>query len=207
MKLRNLMLAGLALCVFLLFMKAVEYPRFVQILSQSAGLLVLMVVVLVWNGYAAIRRTTARTEEDALVLHEGVRGGLAVGCAWTLVTVVPFGFPIWFLALFAGILLPWIAGAFGAIKTRRILSGMRVGFWSSAIGGMIGFAVAMAVGYVSDFVPAIHALRIPSLNGLQLAINFMFFLGTVPGTLGGLLGGWIGLALYRTGEPRLASGR
>lgn len=194
MKLRNCMLAGLALCVFLLLITAFEYPRFANILSQSPWFLAWMVVVIVWNGYAAIWRTNARTDEDAWILREGVRWGLAVGCAWTLFTIVPLGFTLWPLALLVGTLSPWLAGALSAIKTKRVLTGMRVGFWSSAIGGLIGFLVAMVAGYIADW----------SLSGLQLAIFFMFYAGAISGTIGGLLGGWIGLALYRTGEPRLA---
>ncbi|HZI50310.1 MAG TPA: hypothetical protein VFE29_00680 [Terriglobia bacterium] len=203
MKLRDLMLVGLALCALTLSFNAVEYPVFVEILRRSSWLVFLMSAIVIWISYAAIARTQAKTEEDALVLRDGRFWGIAVSCAWTLVTIVPMGAgaPLWFFALFSGLLLPWVAGAATAIKTGHVRAGMRVGFWSSAIGGLAGFLVATVSGLLVDTFPALSVLGVPSLNSLQLAIAFMFFLGAVPGTVGGLIGGWAGLALYRTGQP------
>jgi hypothetical protein len=175
-----------------------------------------LTLVVVWNGYAAICRTRARTNEDSMVLRDGVRWGLAIGCAWAVVAVVPIhifaaddelGAPLWFLGLFAGLLLPFASGAAGAIKTGRVRIGMRVGFWSGVVGGLIGFLVVVAAGFTTALIPSLQVWPGQSIveperigDTLELAFYIMFVFGTIWGVVAGTIGGWIGLRLYRTGE-------
>ena len=47
------------------------------------------------------------------------------------------GAPVGNLLGIVAFLLPFVAGAASAIKSQRILTGLRVGFWSGAISGLI----------------------------------------------------------------------
>jgi hypothetical protein len=199
MKLRNILLTGLALCVLTLVSIAFRNSDFRHLLLREPSFLAIMTLVLVWNAYAAIRWTHARTSEDSMVLETGVKWGLAIGCAWGLVAIVPVhvftpndevGAPLWFLGLFSGILLPFASGAAGAIKTGSVQIGRRVGFWSGVVGSLMGFLVFAILEFASGTEFALVA-----------AFNVMFIFGSLYSGVAGMLGGWIGLKLYRTGEP------
>jgi predicted histidine transporter YuiF (NhaC family) len=216
MRLRNFILAGLGLCILTLAFAAFRYPEIASVLQHAPKLLALMGVVLVWNAYAAVYRTHAQTSEDSMVLRDGVKWGLAVGCAWAVVAIVPVnvfvandeaGAPFWFLGLFSGLLLPFAAGAAGAIKTGSVRIGMRFGFWSGVVGGLIGFLVVVAVGFSEAFLPSLQvwadrARTEPERIGetLLLALVILCLFGIILGAIAGTVGGWIGLRLYRTGE-------
>ena len=153
MKLRNLILTGLILCVLALSAVAFFNPGFGRLLLRVPAILVLMILVIVWNVYAAIRWTHPETIEDSLVLRLGVRWGLAIGCAWAIVAIVPFnvfetiaefGVSLWLLGVFSGVLIPFVSGASVAIQTENPQMGMRVGFWGGVVGGLIGFLIFMA---------------------------------------------------------------
>ena len=199
MKLRNILLTGLALCVLTLAALALRNSDFRHVLLRVPAIPAIMTLVLVWNAYAAIRWTHARTSEDSMVLQTGVKWGLAIGCAWGLVAIVPLnvftpndevGAPLWFLGLFSGILLPFASGAAGAIKTGSVQIGRRVGFWSGVVGSLMGFLVFAIREFVGHGEFALVA-----------AFYVMFIFGSLYGGVAGMLGGWIGLKLYRTGEP------
>ena len=193
MNLRNLLLTGLALCVVTLAAFAFQNPDFRHVLLRAPAIPAIITLVLVWNAYAAIRWTHARTSEDSMVLQTGVRWGLAIACSWVLVDIMPLT-PLWLLGLFSGILLPFASGAAVAIKTGNAWIGRRVGFWSGVVGGLIGFLVF-----------AIREFAQPGEFALVAAFYSMFFFGSLYGGIAGTVGGWIGLRLYRTGEPPIAS--
>jgi hypothetical protein len=209
MKLRNVLLTGLALCVLTLAVIALRNPDFGRLLLRVPAILAIMTLVLVWNAYAAIRWTHPVTIEDSMVLHLGIRWGLAIGCAWGLVAIVPLniftpndaaGAPLWFLGLFSGILLPFASGAVVAIKTGSVQIGRRVGFWSGVIGGLLGYLIFVTRGIVAARSLSLKDSE-PIGFGLVAAFYSMFFFGSLYGGIAGTVGGWIGLRLYRTGEP------
>jgi hypothetical protein len=193
MNLRNFLLTGLALCVLALAAIAFRNPDFRHVLLTAPAIPAIMTLVLIWNAYAAIQWTHARTSEDSMVLRAGVKWGLAIGCGWVLVAIVPF-IPILFLGLFSGILLPFASGAAVAIKTGNAWIGRRVGFWSGVVGGLMGFLVF-----------AIREFARPGEFALVAAFYSMFIFGSLYGGIAGTVGGWIGLKLYRTGEPPVPS--
>jgi hypothetical protein len=221
MKLRNYILTGLVLCVVTLAISTVLYPQFANALLKAPWILALMTLVVVWNAYAAVCRTNAKTSEDSMVLHTGVNWGIAIGCAWGIVAIVPvnvfaphneLGAPLWFLGLFSALLLPFASGAAGAIKTGRVRIGMRIGFWSGIVGGLIGFLVVIAAGLIKPLVLSLRFAAGPSSVDrelvdwtLELAIFSMFVFGTIYGVVAGTAGGWIGLKFYLTGEAPIAS--
>src|SRR5688572_22016816 len=176
MKLRNAILVGLVLSVTTIIL------TFGNVLPNFPGFLVLLSAVVLWYGYVAICRTRRETLEDAAVLRQGLRWGLAIACAYAvmlLVTLSPetFVFP----AVALGLLLPFAAGASGAIRSGRTFTGSRVGFWSGMIGGLLGFFV-LAVGSV------------------QLASYALVIYGPIFSPIAATIGGWVGIRLARTGE-------
>jgi len=191
MNLRNFLLAGLVLCVLVLVIIAFDNPDFRHVLLRNPAIPAIMTLVLVWNGYATVRWT-----QDSMVLQDGVKWGLAIGCGWVVVAVVPVSNelvgPLWFFGLFTAILLPFASGAAVAIRTGNAWIGRRVGFWSGVVGGLMGFLV-FAVRYFTN----------PGEFALVAAFWAMFFFGSLYGGIAGTVGGWIGLKLYRTGEPPL----
>jgi hypothetical protein len=192
MNLRNSLLAGLGLCVLVLTTLAFVNMDFRHVLLTNPAIPAIMTLVLLWNGYAAIRWT-----RDSMVLQDGVRWGLAIGCGWVLVAVVPvsneLAGPLWFFGLFTAILLPFASGAAIAIRTGNAWIGRRVGFWGGVIGGLMGFLVLA----IREFVRGDEF-------ALVAAFWAMFLFGSLYGGIAGTVGGWIGLKLYRTGEPPLS---
>jgi hypothetical protein len=221
MKLRNFILSGLGVCVLTLTIFAFLNPAFASLLLRAPRILALIVLVVVWNAYAAIRWTHPRTNEDSMVLREGVKWGVAIGCAWTLVAIVPInifaptdelGAPLWFLGLLSGLLLPFASGAAGAIKTGSVRIGMRVGFWSGVVGGLMGFLIFAALGIAIPLILSLNGSSIQSIvnserieSALAMAVYSMFVFGLLYGGIAGTVGGWVGLRLYRTGEPPVAA--
>ena len=203
MKLRNAVLTGLTLCVLALAAVAFVNPDFGNLLRRSPAILVFMILVVTWNAYAAIRWTHPVSIEDSMVLRLGVRWGLAIGCAWALVAIVPFnvfaplaelGISLWLLGLFSGVLIPFVCGASMAIQTKNARMGMRVGFWGGVVGGLTGFLIFMATLFAGGGAEK-------SEFALEGAVYAMFVFGSLYGGIAGGMGGWIGLRLYRTGEP------
>ena len=199
MRLRNFLLTGFALCVLMLATFVFRNPDFRHLILRKPSILAIITLVLVWNAYAAVRWSRARTSEDSMVLRAGMNWGLGIGCAWGLVAIVPLdaftpsdevGAPLWFLGLFSGILLPFASGAAVAIKTGNVQIGRRVGYWSGLVGSLMGFLV-FAIREFADL----------SEFALVAAFYIMFYFGSLYGGIAGTVGGWIGLKLYRTGEP------
>jgi hypothetical protein len=207
MNLRNFLLIGLALCVLMLAVIAIFNPGFRQLMVKVPAMPALMTMVLVWNAYAAIRWTRPVTIEDSMVLHLGVRWGLAIGCAWALVAIVPFnvfaplaefGVSLWLIGLFSGVLIPFVCGASVAIKTENHRMGMRVGFWGGVVGGLMGFLIFIATLFAGGGAEK-------SEFALEGSVYAMFVFGSLYGGIAGGVGGWNGLRLYRTGEPTVGA--
>jgi hypothetical protein len=217
MALRNWLLAGLTLCVLAIVVAVLMFPG---LLTGSAAALVS--AGFLFYGYAAACRTRPVTPEDAVVLRLGARYGIAIGAL--LISALfggNFGFWIpWPLLALPAFLLPLAAGAHAAIKLWRVRAGLRVGFWSGLIGGIIVASALMAFGYVWAYVPGVPGAEIPRHAGYTAAeyaevnlsdtlgggLFFLFvFCGTF-GVIGGALGGLTGVLLARTGrgpeEPR-----
>jgi hypothetical protein len=215
-KLRNFILAGLGLCVLALAYLAFFGPGLGRSFPRDPRFLSLIVLILVWNAYAAIHRIH---DEDSMVLNDGVKWGLAVGCAWLVVALVPInvfapkdelGAPLWFLGLFSVVLLPFAAGAAGAIKTGKVRVGIRVGFWSGVVSGLLGFLIVLSLGslrfaFMLGWRGQSFAISRILEPALLSSLWIMVFLGTLYGVVAGAIGGWGGLKLYRTGEPPISA--
>jgi len=191
MNLRNFLVTGLALCVVALVIIAFDNPDFRHVLLKNLAIPTIMTLVLLWKGYAAMRWT-----QDSIVQQDGVKWGLAIGCGWVVVAIVPASNELigllWFFGLLTAILLPFVSGAAVAIRTGNAWIGRRVGFWGGVIGGLMGFLV-FAIRYFTN----------RGEFALVAAFWAMFLFGSLYGGIAGTLGGWIGLKLYRTGEPPL----
>ena len=225
MTLRNWMLVGLGLCVFTILITLFRYPR-VSLLDYPRYL-ALLTAALLWYGYAAIRRTSIKAPEDSLVLHYGALFGVAIGCAWTIEVVFAnlvmpheLGAGIGFPAAVLAVLLPLVAGAVGAIKSGKVWTGVRVGFWSGAISGIIAFLVIATVGYILALLPGLPGAETPSggrvftgaeleqfrvLDALAAAVNHLLPVGAIYCTVAGAVGASIGLLLERTGRSTTAA--
>jgi hypothetical protein len=216
MELRNWILAGLALCVLTIVTTVLMYPG---LLAGSNAAIV--AVGLLFYGYAAACRTRALTPEDAVVLRLGTRYGIASGTLWMVGIIgANLGVPISLFLAFFSYVLPLVAGAHGGIKLWRVRAGMRVGFWSGLISGLIVFLGFMAFGYLLAFVPGLPGAEIPKDPGytaleyqrlnvsdtLGYGLGHLFLFGGILSMIGGAVGGLAGILLARTGrgpaEPR-----
>lgn len=209
-KLRNWLLAGLVLCVLTLVVTALRYPGLLTIPIAgvaTAGLLL--------YGYAAAFRTRPVTQEDAVVLKLGARYGIVLSALWA-VGMFALNLGIWFgwpTVLFAHA-LPLIAGAHAAIKLWSLRAGIRVGFWSGLISGLMTFLILMAFGYILAFVPGLPGAEIPKNLGYTAAeyerlnvsdtlgggLVFLFALGGAYGVICGAIGGLVGILLALMGR-------
>lgn len=215
MVLRNWLLLGLTLCVLTIVVDVLLFPG---LLPGPAAAFV--TAGFLFYGYVAACRTHPVTPEDAVVLRLGARYGIAHGALWIAALFgLNRGVGFLVLALPAAFLVPLVAGAHAAIKLWRIRAGMRVGFWSGLISGIIVSFVLMAFGYVWAYAPGLPGAEIPQHDGYTAAeyaeLNVsdtlggglvFLFEGGVFGLIGGALGGFAGILLARTGrgpqEPR-----
>jgi hypothetical protein len=215
MKLRNWLLAGLALCVLTIVVTVLMFPgRNLALASPLAK----VAVGLLFYGYAAVWRTRTASFEDAVVQRLAVRYGIAIGALWTVAFFAAnlgiwTGLPWPVLAMFA-FLLPLIAGAHASIRLWRVRAGMRVGFWSGLISGLMTFFAFVVLGYILAFVPGFPGAEIPRNQPYTAAefqeVNVMeslggglwslFYLGGAYAVLGGAVGGLAGILLARTGR-------
>jgi hypothetical protein len=205
MKLRNWILSGLALTVLtLVFTFGSTLLRFPKILG-------LIGAVVLWYGYAAIRWPPATTKADASVLHRGVKWGVAIGCTWIAAGLVsPFlgesGPPI----ALAALLLPFVAGASSAIQSARVRTGLRVGFWSGLVGGLIGFFALAAGGYLDPLLsgaPVFATLEANEYGAFTTGLLILLLYGPIFCPIAATIGGWIGIQLEKTGRIDTAASR
>src|SRR5262249_43830440 len=124
-------------------------------------------------GYAAARWTRPMIADRVLALRLGTRWGMAIGA---LLMVFLYSANLLGAAFsplpIAAAALPFISGAHGAIKINRLHSGLRVGFWSGLIGGLIVFLGLVTLGYILAFFPGFPGAEIPSKTRAYTALEF-----------------------------------
>jgi hypothetical protein len=198
MKLRNGILAGLVLSVLTIVF------TFGTILLSFRRLLIYLGIVLLWYGYVAIRRTQPRTAEDALVLQRGLKWGVAIACSFAgMVLGMLASSEFTALAVVVAVLLPFAAGASGAIQSGRVLVGARVGLWSGVIGGLLGFLVIAAGGYLRAWLSGAGVFAFMASTeyvSLQVATYVLIFYGPIFSPIAATIGGWVGIQLEKTGR-------
>jgi hypothetical protein len=111
--------------------------------------------------------------------------------------------------LVAGVGLPLLAGAVGAMRTGRIQTGAAVGFWSGLISGLITFLTLMLMTYlfmaafqadpqnVHDFHQSGERTLATLIVGDSLFAScaHLVVIGMLWGTVLGVVGAAVGLAL------------
>jgi hypothetical protein len=210
---RGGILAGLALCVLTIAVTVLRYPG-----ALSTAEAAIVAAGLLCYGYAGVWQTRPVTSEDATDLQLGGRYGIAIGVLWSF-ALIGANFQIWTVVpwpvlVISAFLLPLIVGAHAATRLWRVRAGMRVGFWSGLISGLMSFFVLMAIGYLCAFIPGIPGAEIPDnipytsaefeqLNVLDAfggGLYFFFLIGGVYGVIAGAGGGLLGILLARTGR-------
>jgi hypothetical protein len=123
--------------------------------------------------------------------------------------------PGWSLAL-AAIALSSICGAHGAIKTWRVRNGMRVGFWSGLVSGLMVFLTLAVLGFILAFVRGLPGTETVTGNYFKIlpaigaevfgfphtpsgVLSHLFGTGGFSGAIGGLIGGCTAVLFARTG--------
>jgi hypothetical protein len=223
MNLRNWILAALTSCVLTLLVSVIRYSD--QSAPSDPHMVRNLVVIcggFLFYAYVAVCRTRARTDEDAQVLRMGTMWGLTIGAVNILSLIggnLRIAPPI-LLALLA-LALSFIAGAHGAVRMGYVSGGMRVGFWSGLINGLMVFLSLAAFGYLLAFVHGIPGAEFPSgghpytefeyqrinvFDALGGALVYLFG-GCVISTATGIMGGCVGMLLERTGRiPNVPDG-
>ena len=211
MKLRNSLLAGLALCFLTTVVSVILYP---VLLPELLPFWVVLAGGFLFYGYAVVWRTRSVTPEDAVVLRLGASYGIAIGLLLLFGVVgLNLRVGVGFFAVFVSFVLRLVAGAHGGIRLWRVRAGMRVGFWSGLTSGLIVFLGFMAFGYILAFVPGLPGAEIPA-NYPYTAVEYQqanvgdglggaffgLFLGGIFGVIGGTVGGLAGILLARTGR-------
>jgi len=221
MNLRNWLLAGLTLASLMLVFSVLIFPNpNPSSVPFETRIFVGAIVAFLFYAYAAIWRTRAGTPEDELVLRLGAKWGIAIGLAWIgLYASLGRGFVPGLLLLPAAFLCSFICGAHGAGRTWRARNGMRVGFWSGLVSGLIAFLLRLSVAYRAAFNPGhpnpdwVRDTHIPHrgfytaaeyqhlhiLDGIGGALTHLFLIGGLVCTVAGLVTGCAYVLLARTG--------
>ena len=197
MNLRSAILSGLALALLTILFSfgyvLLSFPLFLTLLGAT----------VLWYGYAAIYKTQPATFEDGVILRRGLKWGVATASAFAallLMTLDPetFVFP----AVVLGLLLPFSAGAAGAIPSGRVLGGTRLGFWSGMVGGLLGFFILAGGGYLHAWLSGVGVFAFMEAHEYltpRLAVLALVIYGPIFSPIAATIGGWIGLKLARTG--------
>jgi len=159
----------------------------------------------------------------------GTKWGIAIGAVWITSLIFmnlviphkPWAGIGWLLAL-AGFALQLVPGIHGAMKTGRVRAGLRAGFWSGLVCGLMAFLALAAIGYILAFVPGLPGAEFPKVDHILLhdnnytpadfellnvsdalggALAFLFGICPLFGGIGGTFLGWAGIQLARTGGP------
>jgi hypothetical protein len=156
-------------------------------------------------------------------LRLGTRWGIAIGVLWTcayifgnLITPHGRGAQAAILLALVAFVLPFAAGFQGATRTGRIRDGMRAGFWSGFISGMMACLALAAIGYICALVPGFPGAEIPPgrfytaeeyqrlnvMDALGGALAHLFVIGGIVGTIEGAAGGCAEVLLARAAHKR-----
>jgi hypothetical protein len=210
---RNWVLVGLCLCFLTAAVSFLRYSSLVT--SHDARNLAGIGVGFLFYAGVALWRTRPVTFEDTTVVRLGTRWGIAIGVLWTigyvagnLVTPHRLGAQSAILLALVAFVLPFAVGVHGAASTGRVRAGMRAGFWSGFIGGMMAFLALAVVGYICAFFPGFPGAEIPPPGHVYTAEEFqrinvmdamggelahLFLIGGLFGTIEGVLGGCFGI--------------
>jgi hypothetical protein len=224
----NWILLGLTLCVLTIAFSVVRYPTLVAEPHAVRNLFAVGVGVLFY-GDVALRQNHAATSEDAIVRRLGTKWGIAIGVIWIASfisgnIVIPRGpgAKAAILLALVAFILPFLAGAHASEKTRNAAAGIRVGFWSGLISGLMAFLAVAALGYILAFFPGLPGAEIPSTTRAYTATQFqqlnvedalggalaqLFLFGGVFSVIGGTVGGYAGILLTHGGPKRNVSSR
>jgi hypothetical protein len=222
LSLRNWILVGLGLCLLTVCFSFIRYPNLDT--THATRNFAVICVGFLFYACVALWRTRPVTAEGAAVLRLGTRWGLAIGAFWTvsyicgnLVTPRGLGVPPAILLALVAFVLPFAAGVHGATTTGRIRAGMRVGFWSGFISGMMACLALVAIGYICAFVPGFPGAETPPpghvytaeeyqrINVMDVmggALAHLFMIGGIFGVIQGALGGCFGIWWVRGTRER-----
>ena len=153
---RKGILAGVGICVVTVAYSLFRYPG-IAASPAAPKFLPLFLAGVLWYSVAAVRWTRVTNSEDFVVLHYGARWGVVIGVAWIVEVFVgnvlmPHS-PIGFLTTLVAAVLPVIASATGTSVTGRITTGVRIGFWSGVVSGLIAFLGVAGAGYLVAYFP------------------------------------------------------
>jgi hypothetical protein len=183
--------------------------------SEHPVALVGIIAGFLYYAYVAVWGTRPNNSEDDLVLRLGAKWGLALGTLW-IAAYSSWSRPVtwltWLLML-AAFALPFICGAHGAVRTWKMSNGMRVGFWSGLISGLIVFLYRAALVYVLTFIFGLPGDEVPRtpfytiaelhrvniFDSLGNALVHLFLFGGALGAIAGMAGGCAIILLARTG--------
>ena len=88
-----------------------------------------------------------------------------------LLTLIPDEFAV--LTAVLGLLLPFAAGAAGAIPSGKVFVGSRVGFWSGMIGSLIGFFILAASGYLQAWFSGVGVFAFMDGQGQRSQVEWI----------------------------------
>ena len=186
--------------------------------AQAPGLLylTLLALALLIYGWFALFRTRAATPAAQIALRTGTRWGLFCAAAWIIELLVanvvslgwePLYLVLYYGSIFAGFLMPGLAGFLAAVRSKHILSGLQAGLLT----GMMGALAIFLASFVFSAL-LLHAgqsdpqtLREFARSGLPDLKTYIvgdylagmiahLWIGLVTGLCLGLLGGLVGKA-------------
>jgi len=212
-------LAGLLLVLGKTGADLIRYPA---LLTASGGVtivyLLLFAIALAIYGGCALFGTRPTTPDKRIALRQGTIWGLLCGGVWIFEVLVAnvaglqlgqLSTVLYFGSVFAGYLLPAVAGLQTARRTGRAAAGLRAGLLSGMLGGLILFLAASAApAILAGIQPDAQTLREYQQSGLPdldtfLAGDFLagmiahLWIGIITGLLLGLVGALVGKALAR----------
>ncbi len=216
--LRYAMFAGLALGVALVVGIMISNPAIVNATpGGSLVYMVLLVILIVGYGLAAMYGTRHRLVRDDYTLMQGTRFGLLVGGLWIIEVLVGnladnrlawvrFAY---FGAILAVVVATFSVGLLAAHHTGQAESGVMAGLWSGIVSGLITFLAGLLLSlFIAHFAantfiadPSDAAgfrssgLSDPVVYGLSenlLAFTNHLWIGPFVGVIIGGLGGFIG---------------
>src|SRR5262245_56987400 len=126
---RRYLIVAFASCLMTLFVAGLLSRDFSRALWKAPGIVGLASATLLVYAFAVLRRPSSNTD-DLQARSLGLKWGFAAGCSWILFFMQPLG-------LLLAALVPWVAGAQGAVANRRVRAGILAGFWCGVAGGLL----------------------------------------------------------------------